>query len=185
VTRQLVDTAEIERENPSVVGAGRSRRRLERTLRDAFAEGLISDETFAVRLDQILDGGILDVDHMVGDLQIRTGRHGVRDRVLSTMNTIIERFDELLGEVPTTLLALDWIGEDQQLILGRSSSCDLVIRDAGVSRRHARLMHRDGIWLLQDLASTNGTYLNGRRVGRCSVRPNDILSLGQVRLRID
>ena len=44
---------------------------------------------------------------------------------------------------------------------------------------------RDGSWILQDLESTNGTLLNGVRVGRCRLRPGDRIRLGTEELRID
>jgi pilus assembly protein CpaF len=54
-----------------------------------------------------------------------------------------------------------------------------------VSRRHARLLFRDGSWVLQDLQSTNGTTVNGVPVGRCQLRPGDRLIFGTACLRVD
>lgn len=68
---------------------------------------------------------------------------------------------------------------------GRSSSCDVVLSEASVSRRHVRLHYRDGRWVLHDLNSTNGTSVNGARVGRCEIRPGDRLVLGNEQLQID
>jgi pilus assembly protein CpaF len=104
------------------------------------------------------------------------------------MSTMIGRFSGLFGDAPpepSTLLALDWTAEPHELVIGRSSNCDVVITDPTVSRRHARLILREGRWILQDLASTNGSHLNGRRVGRCELRPGDELYLGDIGLRID
>ena len=50
--------------------------------------------------------------------------------------------------------------------IGRDSRCDLLIEDTTVSRWHARLERAAGRWLLTDLGSTNGTRLNGWRVGQ-------------------
>jgi pilus assembly protein CpaF len=61
----------------------------------------------------------------------------------------------------------------------------VVLGDATVSRRHARLVFRDGGWIIQDLASTNGTRLNGQAVGRACLRPGDQLLLGHQLLRVD
>ncbi|MGO9750395.1 MAG: FHA domain-containing protein [Solirubrobacteraceae bacterium] len=71
------------------------------------------------------------------------------------------------------------------MLLGRHRGCDVVLSDLSVSRRHARLIFRDEKWVLQDLASTNGTVVNGRRVGRCELRPGDRVLIGEERLRID
>lgn len=55
------------------------------------------------------------------------------------------------------------LGRDA-LTIGRSSESGLVIRDDYTSSHHARLLLRGEQWLLQDLQSTNGTFLDGRRV---------------------
>ena len=52
----------------------------------------------------------------------------------------------------------------EQLTIGRSSESGLVIRDEYTSTHHARLMLWDDRWVVQDLDSTNGTYLDGTRV---------------------
>jgi predicted component of type VI protein secretion system len=83
------------------------------------------------------------------------------------------------------LLALDWAGGQEELLLGRQLTCDVVLGDLTVSRRHARLVFRDGHWVIQDLGSTNGTRVNGVRVGRCELQPGDDIDLGDERLRID
>ena len=53
---------------------------------------------------------------------------------------------------------------EEQLTIGRSSESGLVIRDDYTSTHHARLMLWDAQWVIQDLDSTNGTYLDGTRV---------------------
>jgi pSer/pThr/pTyr-binding forkhead associated (FHA) protein len=53
---------------------------------------------------------------------------------------------------------------DEQLTIGRSSESGLVIRDDYTSTHHARLMLWDDQWVIQDLESTNGTFLDGSRV---------------------
>lgn len=83
------------------------------------------------------------------------------------------------------LLALDWSGQQSDLLIGRHQACDVVLEAPSVSRRHARLVFRDHRWIVQDLHSTNGTVVNGTRVGRCELRPGDALLLGDERLTID
>jgi len=55
------------------------------------------------------------------------------------------------------------LGRDP-LTIGRSSESGLVLRDDYTSTHHARLMLWDSTWMIQDLDSTNGTFLDGRRV---------------------
>jgi pSer/pThr/pTyr-binding forkhead associated (FHA) protein len=83
------------------------------------------------------------------------------------------------------LLALDWSGAEPKLMIGRHHACDVVLAGPTVSRLHARLVFRDGKWIVQDLQSTNGTAVNGTRIGRCELRPGDHLALGEEHLRID
>jgi hypothetical protein len=65
-------------------------------------------------------------------------------------------------------------------IIGADSDCDIVIDQATVSGRHCRLtLERDGYWL-EDLGSTNGTFVNGERlVARRTVSRSDRITLGQ------
>lgn len=68
---------------------------------------------------------------------------------------------------------------DEQLTIGRSADSGLVVRDDYTSTHHARLMLWDGTWMIQDLDSTNGTLLNGKKVGAPTVVPlNTPVSIG-------
>jgi adenylate cyclase len=76
--------------------------------------------------------------------------------------------------------------DDDAITIGRDLLADLVISDASVSRRHARLEWTEGRWLVQDLDSTNGTRVNDVRVqpGRAGARPaggGDVILFGTVR----
>jgi pilus assembly protein CpaF len=61
----------------------------------------------------------------------------------------------------------------------------VIVDEPTVSRRHARLVFRDHKWIVQDLKSTNGTVVNGARVGRCELRAGDSVVLGRAHLRVD
>jgi pSer/pThr/pTyr-binding forkhead associated (FHA) protein len=76
----------------------------------------------------------------------------------------------------------DLIGARMEI--GRSSACEIVLGDDTVSRRHAELRYEDGRWLLRDLGSSNGTYVNGRLVTEAEVRRGDVVHLGGCRLRL-
>ncbi|NOH00998.1 MAG: FHA domain-containing protein [Chloroflexi bacterium] len=70
--------------------------------------------------------------------------------------------------------------EGEQLTIGRDSSNGVAINDAEVSRKHARLMFQGGKYVLEDLGSTNGTFVNGQRLaGPVVLKPGDVISLGE------
>ncbi|MBT4909746.1 MAG: FHA domain-containing protein [Microbacteriaceae bacterium] len=54
---------------------------------------------------------------------------------------------------------------DEQFTIGRSADSSLVVRDDVISTHHARLMLWNDQWMIQDLDSTNGTFVDGKRVG--------------------
>lgn len=80
------------------------------------------------------------------------------------------------GPVPGTVFPL----EGEQLIIGRDPANAIVINDPEVSRRHARLTLQGGRYVLEDLGSTNGTFVNGRRLtGPYVLKTGDVVSLGE------
>jgi DNA-binding NtrC family response regulator len=97
------------------------------------------------------------------------------------------------GDASTTPASFDILdgargGEDVILfdgdcIIGSGARVDLRIPDRGVSKRHAQLRIRGGLFVLKDLASTNGTFVNGARIGRAYLSPGDIVTVGTCRLR--
>ncbi len=67
--------------------------------------------------------------------------------------------------------------------LGRSRDAEVFLRDAEVSRRHARMEGQNGVVYLEDLKSSNGTFLNGRRVGEAiEIQQGDEIDVGTTRL---
>ncbi len=72
--------------------------------------------------------------------------------------------------------------EQPVLTLGRRLDCDLVVDDLRVSRAHAQLRLRFSRYVLYDLGSTDGTFVNGQRVDEVVLQPGDVISLGGVPL---
>jgi len=178
-----MDTCLAPRENRHVTYAGASRRRIARTLTAAYAGGLLSHDTFTLRVDQLLGRRVVDPASLVGDLTFRDKSNRLKARLSRLARA---RWGPPPGSAsPPVLLALDWTGGQTELLIGRHESCDIVVSDLTVSRRHARLVFRDSKWIVLDLRSTNGTEVNGIRIGRCEVRPGDSLLLGHARLRVD
>ena len=66
------------------------------------------------------------------------------------------------------------------MTIGRDVNNDLVINDSEVSRNHARLTAQSGGYLIEDLASTNGTFVNGQRlIGPKLLNSGDVVGLGE------
>jgi pSer/pThr/pTyr-binding forkhead associated (FHA) protein len=67
--------------------------------------------------------------------------------------------------------------------VGRAREADVFLRDPEVSRRHVRFESHNGVVYVEDLASSNGTFLNGRRVTEAiEVREGDEIDVGATRL---
>jgi hypothetical protein len=72
------------------------------------------------------------------------------------------------------------------LTIGRSGDSAIKIDDSFASGRHARVQLRGGMAQLEDLRSTNGTYLNGQRVeGEIDLRPGDVIRIGDAEFRYE
>jgi predicted component of type VI protein secretion system len=70
--------------------------------------------------------------------------------------------------------------EGDQITVGRDSTNEIVINDAEVSRRHARLTFQGGKYVLEDLGSTNGTFVNGQRLaGPRVLKSGEVVSFGE------
>ena len=79
--------------------------------------------------------------------------------------------------------ALEFV--NSEVILGRDTSCNFSIQDETISSRHARFSFHHNQWWLEDLNSTNGTYLNDDRVFTPTVViSGDEVRCGQIELKI-
>jgi len=67
---------------------------------------------------------------------------------------------------------------DEQTV-GRAAGCQITLDDTYVSQLHARVFNKDGGWFVEDLGSTNGTYLNAKRVsGALALKRGDRIKIG-------
>jgi hypothetical protein len=141
-----------------------TRERVAKRLRDGCVDGRISFETLSVRLERVF---------------------AARER---------EQLRELVADLPrkrlfglslrrARRLAPPLVSDGETLTIGRGADCSLPVRDPFVSRRHAELLRREDSWLLRDLGSTNGVWVNGWRVREAEVRVGDEVRLGSVRFR--
>jgi pSer/pThr/pTyr-binding forkhead associated (FHA) protein len=81
-----------------------------------------------------------------------------------------ERLLVTAGALAGTSLALT----EQQITIGRSNDATLVLNDDYASSRHARLFPQDGQWIVEDLGSTNGTYLDRQKVTQPTPVPTGV-----------
>jgi Inner membrane component of T3SS, cytoplasmic domain/Domain of unknown function (DUF1707) len=173
-------------------------------LGERFAEGRLSRDTFMHRMDEAfgardrgqLDGLFTDLPRRRSGLgALSRLRAAIRERARrgrETLATQIETRSGAAREGPgagpgsrpgparhPAALSFPRPAPGIRYTIGRDSACDLLIEDLSVSRRHARLEHAAGRWLLTDLGSTNGTRLNGWRVrDAVLVQPGDRLAFG-------
>jgi DNA-binding NtrC family response regulator len=94
--------------------------------------------------------------------------------------------EESVNDVQAPRLALSWVWpscrsdslQGAKLDIGRDEEADLRIEGSGVSRHHAELYRQGPLYAVRDLGSTNGTWLNGRRIEHAPVAPGHVLRVG-------
>ena len=80
------------------------------------------------------------------------------------------------GPAPGRIHSLD----KSEILIGREAGSDVFVNDVEVSRQHARLTEQAGNYVLEDLGSTNGTFVNGQRVVSPRIlQPGDTITLGE------
>jgi hypothetical protein len=150
-------------------------------LQDRFAEGRLSKDTLMRRIDAVLRAGRrAELAAQLADLPAqRRLAEAPRDWLRSAARAATAAVRRSLRRAPPALLLPP--GTQRRFTIGREAACDMTLADMTVSRWHAGL-DRDGDgWLLADLGSTNGTRLNGWRVGGpVPVRPGDLVTFGSV-----
>jgi pSer/pThr/pTyr-binding forkhead associated (FHA) protein len=96
------------------------------------------------------------------------------------------------GKPPTTVVVKGEDGRKVQslplrdtLQVGRADACHVQIDDRYASQFHARLYPKNGSWYVEDLGSTNGTYLNRQRLtGHAEVHAGDVVRIGKTTLEL-
>lgn len=76
------------------------------------------------------------------------------------------------------------IDEGRPIVIGRSSDLDMVLVEEMVSRRHAQIEMRGGVITIQDLGSTNGTFVNGEKIQSAVLREGDRVLVGTSILKV-
>jgi len=75
--------------------------------------------------------------------------------------------------------------ESGKLVIGSAPTAGFALKDRSVSKRHAEVMLSAGHYLVKDLGSTNGSFLNGNRIREAYLNPGDVLTLGTCQLRFE
>lgn len=68
--------------------------------------------------------------------------------------------------------------DKDEIVLGRGSDCDIQVDRDSVSRKHAKVYRKGNQWMLEDLNSTNGSYVNDSLVQNAAIRDSDFLKIG-------
>ena len=135
-----------------------------------------------------------NLSNLVGEVRTALGDDARRPHFVRTVHAFGYAFRDTSAvdtapSPPLVLYRLVWKGghatvADGEHVLGRDPALTLSFDSASVSRKHARLLIAEGEAVLEDLASKNGTYVNGRRV-TTSVRVSnrDEIRIGSVRLK--
>ncbi|MEO3975752.1 DUF1707 and FHA domain-containing protein [Streptomyces sp. CAU 1734] len=156
-------------------------------LREGAAEGKLSHDTFLRRMELAL------VARSQGELRALTA-----DLDTAAPGGLSQRLVGAVGGVSAFVVRLRRAWHTQKLPplllpepdpfplrIGRDPNNGLRLSHDTVSRHHAELSMRNGVWILRDLGSTNGTTVNGRRVtGSVPVQEGDMVGFGQMWFRL-
>ncbi len=74
----------------------------------------------------------------------------------------------------------EFVFEQESVLIGRTSDCDVVLYDPGVSRKHARIFSEATNYFVEDMGSSNGTKVNGAIIKKKQLSDGDAISLGPV-----
>jgi FHA domain/Domain of unknown function (DUF1707) len=151
-----------------VRASDRSRDRTSAALARAAGEGFLSLDTLSLRLDAALAArDVHRLDELVADLPWYR----------QPPAAVLRAFRRWLAEPVEPIAVLAVPAGAAMLVVGRAPDCDVAIEDREVSRHHARLRRTAEGWDVLDLGSTNGTWLNGRRITSAVAQPGDLLQL--------
>ena len=97
----------------------------------------------------------------------------------------IKMSSDELPEAPSERLKTQIAREKQVINIGRTSDNDLIINNIKVSRKHAKLEKKGNDWFIEDLDSSNGTFINGRKINKERVTAKDVITIGGVPINLE
>lgn len=137
-------------------------------------------------------GDVIQIGSFVIDFLLRSGGAvPQRDAVRPAQTIPVPVPAPATTPSPSSLVALDGVLQGRRFPLN-AAGCELgregahvQIPDANASRRHARIAAGPTGWFIEDLGSTNGTFVNGARVGTSPLQVGDVVRLGATSFRIE
>ncbi|MEO0127242.1 MAG: GGDEF domain-containing protein [candidate division WOR-3 bacterium] len=87
--------------------------------------------------------------------------------------------------VDERILLKNFALEEREYIIGRADGCDFIIDGKEVSRKHARIYYEDGKFKIEDLKSTNGTFVNGKQITKVELKHGDEINIGNFTIIFD
>jgi FHA domain/Domain of unknown function (DUF1707) len=156
------------------------RERVAGRLRGARAEDRLSPDTLSHRLELAYSARSHDeLEWLTADLPESRALMRAALTAVTAISRWSSRLETAWREPRAQRLKLP---VHEGTTIGRSRWSGCVLSDPTVSRAHAVVHYRDGKWSLRDLGSTNGTFVNGRRItDEIEVRPGDEVAFGAVR----
>jgi hypothetical protein len=162
--------AQVLRENEIILDG------LTQTLREAGTEaGLVFASPPVIRIEE-------SPELVPGEFQVRTLNS--RRNLTQTSDLVVENWTESENVPPNAFLIVDGVRiypiERAVTNIGRREDNQLIIEDGRVSRVHAQLRVIKGRFVIFDLDSSGGTFVNGERISQASLYPGDVISIAGV-----
>jgi len=144
-------------------------------------------ETQVLALRLLLIAGLYLFLLAVAAVAWRELRASARSEVLAMPDQTVSRRTLVVVDAgPSPLHAGDTFRLRPVTSLGRDLANTIVLPDAGASAEHALISVREGHWWLEDLESTNGTFLNGVRLKSPTIiAPGDVIRVGHVQFKLE
>src|SRR5689334_9733427 len=158
-----------------VRASSKQRERSVQALASAYRSGQLSTGTFELRVGEALAARtVLDLRRLLADVSLGVRLREFVSGWVASCEAPSDAAAELVLPGPTRT----------RVSIGRDPRCDVVYDEPTVSRFHASLRRAGDHWVIHDLGSLNGTWVNGRRAERVEVRVADLLQFGDLAARV-
>jgi hypothetical protein len=136
-----------------------------------------------------LGSGVTPLNSARGKADSISGRPGMRMRGRGEPG--LSKTSEAAVPAGATIVVLEGFYEGLELpvdrawvVIGRGRGADVLIAEPTISRAHAAIGHDPAGFFVQDLGSTNGTWVNGSREKKQALKDGDEIQMGKLRLRV-